>query len=143
MSIPTNETKTILVIDDHPSVLIVLKAMLEGSRCNVLLAHDTESALRLAQTNDLAIDLILTDITMPDSSGRDLADRILAVRPGVKVLFMAAFVDSEVVRIKLLERVGGLLPEPFTKGGLVECIREKLAVSLGRSTNAKTMNAGA
>ena len=143
MSIPTNDKKTILVIDDHPSVLIVLKAMLEGGLCNVLLANDAESALRLAQTNDLAIDLILTDITMPDSSGRELADRIFAMRPGVKVLFMSAFVDSEVVRIKLLERVGGLLPEPFTKDGLVECIREKLAVSLGRSTNAKTMNAGA
>ena len=142
MSIPTNDKKTILVIDDHPSVLIVLKAMLEGGLCNVLLANDAESALRLAQKSDLAIDLILTDITMPDSSGRDLADRILAVRPGVKVLFMSAFVDSEVVRIKLLERVAGLPPEPFTKDGLVECIREKLASTPSQFTRPKTMSAG-
>lgn len=142
MSITTNESKNILVIDEHPSVLIVLKAMLESSICNVLLANDAESALRLAQTSDLAIDLVLTDITMPDSSGRDLADRILAVRPGVKVLFMSAFVDSEVVRIKLLERVAGFPPEPFTKDGLVECIRETLAASPDRSTKPKTMSAG-
>src|SRR5689334_7872276 len=128
MSIPKSDPKTILVIDDHPSVLIVVKAMLEGGLYNVLLANDAESALRLVQTNNLTIDLILTDITLPNSSGRDLADRILAVRPGVKVLFMSAFVDSEVVRIKLLERAPGLLPEPFTKNGLVECIRETLAL---------------
>src|SRR5712692_212080 len=142
MSIPKNDTKTVLVIDDQPSVLIVVKAMLESGLSNVLLAQDADSALRLVESENLPIDLILTDVTVRDTSGIDLANRILAVRPGVKLMFMSAFVDGEVVRVKLLEQAPGELG-PLGKDGFVECVRRKLANSSSQSNGRKTMTAGA
>jgi two-component system cell cycle sensor histidine kinase/response regulator CckA len=142
MSIPKNDTKTVLVIDDQPSVLIVVKAMLESGLSNVLLAQDADSALRLVESENLPIDLILTDVTVRDTSGIDLANRILAVRPGVKLMFMSAFVDGEVVRVKLLEQAPGELG-PLGKDGLVECVRRKLADSSSSNGRPKTMTAGA
>ena len=96
--------KTILVVDDDLSVLTVVKCMLEASEYNVLLANSAEVALRMAERKDLTIDLILVDVVMPDLSGPDLAERILAIRPHQKVLFMSGFTDHEVVRVVVLQK---------------------------------------
>ena len=80
------EARTILVVDDDLSVLSVIKCMLECGEYNVLIAHSAETALRMAEREDLSIDLMLMDVVMPDISGPDLAERILAFRPHLKVL---------------------------------------------------------
>src|SRR5258708_26872188 len=114
------DSKTILVVDDDLSVLGVIKVMLEGGNFNVLLAHSAESALRFVERTELAIDLMLTDVMMPEISGPELADQALLIRPHLKVLFMSGFTDSEVVRVKVLDRAIGFLPKPFTSDGLLE-----------------------
>jgi two-component system cell cycle sensor histidine kinase/response regulator CckA len=115
--------KTIVVVDDDLSVLTVVKCMLEGSDYNVLLANSAEVALRMAGRSDLTIDLMLIDVVMPDLSGPDLGDRILAIRPHQKVLFMSGFTDHEVVRVKVLDRGLRFLPKPFTPDGLLEAVQ--------------------
>jgi len=115
--------KTILVVDDDLSVLTVVKCMLEGSDYNVLLANGAEVALRMAERSDLTIDLMLIDVVMPDLSGPDLVERILAVRPHQTVLFMSGFTDHEVVRVKVLDRGLRFLPKPFTPDGLLEAVQ--------------------
>jgi len=119
-------TKTILVVDDDLSVLSVIKCMLECGDYNVLIAHSAESALRMAEREDLAIDLMLIDVLMPDITGPDLAERIQAVRPHQKVLFMSGCTESEVVRVKILDRALGFLPKPFTSDGLLERVQNVL-----------------
>jgi len=119
--------KTILVVDDDLSVLTVVKCMLEASEYNVLLANSAEVALRMAERKDLTIDLILVDVVMPDLSGPDLAERILAIRPYQKVLFMSGFTDHEVVRVKVLDVGLRLLPKPFTPDGLLEAVQMVLS----------------
>ncbi len=114
------DSKTILVVDDDLSVLGVIKVMLEGGNFNVLLAHSAESALRFVERTDLTIDLMLTDVVMPEISGPELADQALLIRPHLKVLFMSGFTESEVVRVKVLDRAIGFLPKPFTSDGLLE-----------------------
>src|SRR5260370_17449883 len=104
--------KTILVVDDDLSVLTVVKCMLEGSDYNVLLANSSEVALRMAGRNALTIDLMLVDVVMPDLSGPDLAERILAIRPNQKVLFMSGFTTHQVVRVKVLHPGLKFLPQP-------------------------------
>src|SRR5260370_32161876 len=94
---PIPEPKTILVVDDDLSVLSVIKCMLECGDYSVLIAHSAESALRMAEREDLTIDLMLIDVLMPDVTGPDLAERILAIRPHHKVLFMSGCTHSEVV----------------------------------------------
>ena len=118
--------KTILVVDDDLSVLTVVKCMLEASEYSVLLANSAEVALRMAERKDLTIDLILVDVVMPDLSGPDLAERILAIRPHQKVLFMSGFTDHEVVRVKVLDVGLRLVPKPFTPDSLTAKVQEML-----------------
>jgi two-component system cell cycle sensor histidine kinase/response regulator CckA len=119
--------KTILVVDDDLSVLTVVKCMLESSDYNVLLASSADVALRTAERTDLTIDLMLIDVVMPDLSGPDLVDRILAIRPRQTVLFMSGFTDHEVVRVKVLDRGLRFLPKPFTPNGLLEAVQMVLS----------------
>ena len=125
MSVASNaqvNPKTILVVDDDLAVLSVIKCMLENSDYMVMLAHSGQAALRLAERHDLVIDLILTDVVMPDMTGPDVAEAILAIRPNLRVLFMSGYTDSEVVRVKVLDRALDFLPKPFTSDGLVEMV---------------------
>jgi DNA-binding NtrC family response regulator len=121
------EPKTILVVDDDLSVLSVIKCMLECGDYNVLIAHSAESAMRMAERDDLSIDLMLMDVVMPDITGPDLAERITALRPHLKVLFMSGCTDSDVVRVKILDRALGFLPKPFTSDSLLERVQKVLS----------------
>jgi two-component system cell cycle sensor histidine kinase/response regulator CckA len=68
----------------------------------------------------------LIDVLMPDITGPDLAERVQAVRPHQKVLFMSGCTESEVVRVKVLDRALGFLPKPFTSDGLLERVQNIL-----------------
>lgn len=129
--------RTILVVDDDLSVLTVVKCMLESSDYNVLLANNAEVAWRLAERDDLSIDLMLTDVMMPDVNGVDLAKRIQAIRPNLKVMFMSGYTDAEVVRVKILEHAFGFLPKPFTSDSLLETVQKVLLTPAQSSFAAK------
>jgi len=129
--------KTILVVDDDVSVLTVVKCMLECADYTVLLANNAIAALRIAKDIETAIDLLITDVIMPDLQGPDLAERMLTLRPELKVLFMSGFADSDVVRIRVLDRNLGFLPKPFAPDGLLETVERILAMP-----TARTMAAG-
>jgi two-component system cell cycle sensor histidine kinase/response regulator CckA len=107
-------------------VLAVVACMLQGGGYNALLATNADAALRLVARESLAIDLVLLDVVMPEISGPDLAERILATRPDIKVLFMSGYIDCEVVRIKILDRGLELLAKPFTPDGLLESVERAL-----------------
>ena len=123
---PQPGLKTILVVDDDLAVLGVIKCMLESGDYAVLLAHSAEIALRLAERADIAIDLMVTDVVMPDMNGPELAQRMVSGRPHLRVLFMSGYTDSEVVRFKVLNRGLEFLPKPFNSHDLVETIRMML-----------------
>ncbi len=125
--------KTILVVDDELSVLTVVKCMLESGDYNVMLANSAAAALRIAGNNEVAIDLLLTDVIMPDMQGPDLAERILALRPELKVLFISGYADSDVVRIKVLNHNLSFLPKPFTPDGLLETVERVLNAPSSRA----------
>src|SRR6266852_9009780 len=120
--------KAILVVDDDASVLTVVKCMLECADYTVLLANSAIVALRIAKDIETAIDLLITDVIMPDMQGPDLAEGMLSLRPELKVLFMSGYADSYVVRIKILNRNLGFLPKPFAPDGLLETVERILAM---------------
>src|SRR6266436_315422 len=126
-SYQVSDPKTILVVDDDLSVLSVIKCMLENGDYNLLMANSAKRALRMADRDDLTIDLMLIDVVMPDVSGPDLGERILAIRPHQKVLFMSGFTDHEVVRVKVLDVGLRWLPKPFTPDGLLEAVQMVLS----------------
>ncbi len=128
--------RTILVVDDELAVLTIVECMLEREEYAVLLANSADTALRIIERQDPVIDLMITDVVMPDINGRELAERALTVCPQLKVLFMSAYSNSEVAHVKVLERTSGFLPKPFTSLDLKEQVRKALTAPLHRSTAA-------
>lgn len=129
-------TQTILVVDDEVSILTTVSAILDCDRYTLLMANNAEAALCLIEREDLQIDLMITDVVMPDLNGRELAERAWALRPKLRVLFMSGYVDSDAVRVNVLERTSGFLPKPFAAAELRDQVRKALGAPLHRSAVA-------
>jgi signal transduction histidine kinase len=112
--------ETILVVEDQERLRDVIGVVLRGLGYRVIAAHDADDALRLAGEEG-GIDLLLTDVIMPKTSGPVLADRIRAARPGVKVLFMSGY-TADVIDL----RGAALLPKPFRPDDLGRAVRAVL-----------------
>ncbi len=119
-------TETILVVEDEPNLREIARAFLEDYGYRVLEAVDVEDALQLANTLGDSIHLLLTDVIMPRMSGRQLAEQVLAVCPGIKVVFMTGYTDDMVIQHKVLEPGVALLQKPFDKIDLARKVRSVL-----------------
>ncbi|MGH7569267.1 MAG: response regulator [Gemmatimonadales bacterium] len=117
-------TETVLLVEDEVTVRTVARQMLERQGYTVLEATGAEAATAIAETHDGPIHLLLTDVVMPGSSGRALADRLTPLRPELRVLFMSGYTDEAVVRHGMLERGVAYLQKPFAPEGLARRVRE-------------------
>ena len=122
----TRGTETILVAEDVTAIRTVTREMLTRYGYRVLEAADGTSAVKVAAEFDGVIDLLVTDVVMPDFHGRALADRLTAVRPAMHVLFMSGYTDDAVVRHGILERGIAYLQKPFTPASLAKKVRAVL-----------------
>jgi signal transduction histidine kinase len=121
-------TETILLVEDEAQVRAVTRQLLERNGYTVLEARDGPSALALAEGSDGAtrVHLLLTDVIMPGMSGRDLATRLLAHRPDLRVVYMSGYTDDAVVRHGMLEPGLAYLEKPFRPATLLRKVREAL-----------------
>ncbi|HKW41964.1 MAG TPA: response regulator [Gemmatimonadales bacterium] len=119
-------SETVLVVEDVPAVRAVASEMLTRYGYTVLEAADAETALRLAAKHDGEIHLLLTDVVMPDASGRELADKLVKLKPGMKVLYMSGYTDDAVVRHGVLQDGIAFLQKPFTPESLARKLRTVL-----------------
>ena len=115
--------ETILVVEDLPSLRRMLVGMLEAQGYTVLDAVDPEEALRMAAVRTQPIDLLLTDVVMPRMNGRELADRVVEVRPELPVLFISGYPDDDVLRCGVEKGAAALLAKPFTAEQLARRVR--------------------
>jgi len=120
-----NKPKTILVVDDEPEIRRLVAAMLTRNGYRVLVADSGENAIRLFENNP-DTDLLLTDVVAPGMSGPMIADRIAALKPGIKVLFMSGYDSTNVVRRYVVEKGYSLLIKPFTVEQLGSKVRAVL-----------------
>lgn len=118
--------EVILVAEDEPHLRKLVSDILRREGYSVLVAASPEEALRICQEYPGVIHLLLTDVVMPRMGGRDLAGRVRAARPSVRVLFMSGYADRGVVYNGALEPGVAFLQKPFTKVGLLGKIREVL-----------------
>ena len=95
------EKQTVLIVDHDSETLIFLKLILEPQGYRILLAGGVEAALRLLRHDDLAVDLLLTNMVLPGANGGELARWSRALRPALPILFMSRFEDREAVRLKV------------------------------------------
>jgi CheY-like chemotaxis protein len=116
-------SETVLVVEDEAVVRRFVQETLERQGYRVLTARDAPDAL--AQLgNGIAIDVLLTDVVMPRMSGRELAQRLAASRPSVKVLYMSGYTEDAVVHAGAA--TGAFLAKPFGRADLVRRVRELL-----------------
>jgi CheY-like chemotaxis protein len=118
-------TETILLVEDEGQVRGVAKTVLSRQGYRVIDASNAGEALLACEQHEGPIDLMLTDVVMPRTSGPQLADRLAPIRPDMKVLYMTGYVDESMPCSARLDR-GELLPKPFTPEELAERVRAVL-----------------
>ena len=119
-------TEMVLLVEDEKGVRELAREYLEMSGYAVIEAEDGHTALELAAMHAGPIHLLLTDVVMPGISGRELAERIVNIRPGIKVLYMSGYTDQAIVHQGILGSETVLLQKPFTLATLAAKLREVL-----------------
>jgi DNA-binding NtrC family response regulator len=119
-------SETILLVEDEKGVRELTREYLQMNGYAVIEAENGHTALELAGMHSGQIHLLMTDVVMPGISGRELAERIGRIRPGIKVLYMSGYTDQAVVHHGILEDDAILLQKPFTVTTLATKLREIL-----------------
>ncbi|MFZ0878267.1 MAG: ATP-binding protein, partial [Candidatus Acidiferrales bacterium] len=119
-------TETILLVEDEQGVRDLAKEYLEMSGYTVLVAGNGSAAVELVSQHAGPIDLIMTDVVMPGMSGSELAERISALRPGIRIVYMSGYTDQSIVHHGILSSDVVLLQKPFTLSTLAHKLREAL-----------------
>ncbi|MGI9104001.1 MAG: ATP-binding protein [Terriglobales bacterium] len=117
-----NGTETILVVEDDPAVRASVAHLLAHGGYRVLQARDGEQAIRLARAHTGAIDLLISDVIMPDMNGSDTARHIQHLHPGIAVLFISGYPAAA----RSASTGAPLLYKPFSRAVLAQKVREIL-----------------
>jgi two-component system, cell cycle sensor histidine kinase and response regulator CckA len=126
----SEETATVLVVDDESMVRTLMRRMLEAGGCAVVEAEDGESALRLIERGQPAIDVVLTDLVMPGIDGYDLITVLARHRPDLPVICMSGFASVSTSGLTV-----PFLPKPFS----LEVLRAALEPMLARGREVRQM----
>ena len=125
-SLVTRGTETILYAEDETSVRTVATSVLERQGYRVLEAANGESALAISRAFPGRIDLLLTDVVMPGMSGRDLAEAMQRLRPGIRVMFASGYADDEALLGNVRKNAQMFLQKPFAALELARRVRGAL-----------------
>jgi CheY-like chemotaxis protein len=124
---PVGKTRqVVLIVDDDPSVLQGASRVLDRGGYEILEAGGGVEALSLAEQNEGRISLLLTDLVMPEMGGRELSETFRARYPSVRILFMSAYTEDEVILQGVRVAEVDFIPKPFTVQGLRDKIRQVL-----------------
>ena len=118
--------ETILVVEDEPAVRAIAGRILGNAGYAVHSAASPEEAVQLARTHAATISLVLTDVIMPGGSGRSLVERLLAINPAFKVVFMSGYTDDAIQHHGVLDPGTAFIGKPFSAVELTRKVREVL-----------------
>lgn len=118
--------KTVLIVDDEPSVLRVASKVLRRDGYEILEALSGDEALRMAAEHDGDIHLLLTDVVMPGLGGRELGARFREQHPSTALLFMSGYPEDEVLLQGVRVAEVNYISKPFTVAGLRDKVRDVL-----------------
>ena len=124
-----SSVQTILLVEDEPILRNLSRQILESSGFTVIEASNGAEALQLFHTDIPEIDLLLTDVVMPEMGGRELAEELKRKVPGLPVLFTSGYTDDAVMRHGFLETTSNFIQKPFTATSLSAKVRSVLELS--------------
>ncbi|MDB5050329.1 MAG: domain S-box protein [Fibrobacteres bacterium] len=116
--------ETVLLVEDEDMVRRLISHVLLSHGYKVLEAGSGLAALEVVDRHEGPIDLLLTDVVMAGMSGRELAEKLLTMRPGLKVLYMSGYTDDAMLRHGVFQNSMAFLGKPFSPGTLVRKLRE-------------------
>jgi CheY-like chemotaxis protein len=119
-------TETILLVEDDESVRVLVRTILRKYGYDILEAQSGGDAFLLCEQHEGTIHLLLTDVVMPRMSGRQLAERLIRIRPKLEVLYMSGHMDDEVMRHGILQSTIAFIQKPITPETLARKVRSVL-----------------
>ncbi len=125
-ALPEKGSETILVAEDDANLSALVQTSLRRKGYHVLVAATGEEAEAISRRHGGPIHLLLTDVVMPRTNAREVAQRICYLRPQTRVLWMSGYTDDTIVHRGMLEDGIDFLPKPFTPTSLVDKVREVL-----------------
>jgi signal transduction histidine kinase len=139
---PARGTETLLLVEDEPSVRHLACSVLESQGYNVLCANNGQEGLRVArECTGEPIRLVITDVIMPQMSGKVMAEWLKATYPDLKVLFTSGYTDDAIVQHGVLEPGIAFLAKPYTPAALAHKVRAMLDNEEGTAFFKKTGSA--
>jgi CheY-like chemotaxis protein len=123
---PLSRGESLLLVEDEPAIMRMGKIMLEKLGYDVLATSRPSEALRLAREHAGRIDLLITDVIMPEMNGRDLADQLKALYPDIKTLFMSGYTANVIAHHGVLDRGVHFIQKPFSMRAVASKVREAL-----------------
>ncbi|TAJ07348.1 MAG: response regulator [Nitrospirae bacterium] len=119
-------TETVLLVEDETAVRLLVRTILADHGYTVLEAASPEEALSIGASHQSQIHLLVTDVVMPGSSGRKVAERLAECHPHLKVLYMSGYTNNAIAHHGVLEAGLAFLQKPFTPDALANRVREVL-----------------
>jgi len=123
---PVGGSETVLLVEDEESVRELVRETLKSKGYVVMEAADGVQGMKVAESHTGKIDILITDVMMPGMSGRELAQRITAVRQTIKVLFLSGYTEDAIIHEGVLEPGTAFLQKPFTLQALARKVRDVL-----------------
>jgi two-component system sensor histidine kinase EvgS len=116
-------SETILLVEDDDDVRQLVHCLLEAGGYRVIAARHAGEALVISERHSAPIHLLLTDVVMPEMSGRELAERLVPQRPGMRVLFVSGHTGDSVLKLGVMHDGVDFLQKPFTSAELAQRVR--------------------
>jgi two-component system cell cycle sensor histidine kinase/response regulator CckA len=120
-------SETILVVEDEAGIRALIQRVLAGRGYRVLLASTPSEALAIERSHPERIQLVISDVVLPEMSGPTLLNQLVANRPDMRVLYVSGYTDNAMLHRGVLGAGTPFLPKPFTASALLQKVREVLA----------------